>query len=110
MRGDLLIQFFLGIPIFGDRLDDQVAGLQLLQSLVVVRHIDIDILTPGDERAWIRSSKPVNRLPNSRIRLPGCRGTPEQHDRNTRIRQMRCDAQPHHAGTQDRRFADEEVF
>ena len=108
MRRDFFVQRLLPVHALGNRLDDDVALLEQLQVLVVVR--GLDAVRPGchGQRAGFELLQAVDGLAHVVVRIAFLRRQFEEDRLDAGVDQMGRDLRAHDAGTQHGDFADDE--
>ncbi len=109
-RRDLLVQVELPVHALGDRLDDQVAVLQLLEVLFVVGLLDQRGVFGHAERRGLELLQALDRLGDDAVLRPFLGRQVEQHHRHLDVDQMGGDLRAHHAGAEHGDLADVNRF
>ena len=104
-RGDALVQVELPVHPLGDRLDDRVAVLQLVEVLLVVGLADQCRILRYPERRRLQLLQALDRLRDNAVLRPFLGRQVEQHDRHLDVDEVGGDLRPHHAGAQHRDLA-----
>ena len=95
-RRDLAIEVVLPLQLLGNRLDDQVATLQLLQMLLVVGSIDIGNAILGCQRRGLQFLEAVDGLFTMPFGPPSFGRKVEEHHRHFGIGKVRGNLRAHH--------------
>ena len=105
MRRHFLVQVLLPVHALGNRLDDDVAFLEQMQVLFVIRRLDEFGFRCHRQRTGFQLFQAVDRLADVAVRVTLLCGQLEQNGLDVGIDQVRRDLRSHHAGTENRDFA-----
>jgi hypothetical protein len=107
--GDLAIEIVLPLHLFGNRFDDQVAILELIEVLRIVGGVDVADAILGGQWRRLKLPEGVDGFVDDPvgITLPGRQV--EKHHRHFGIREVRGDLRAHHARSEYGGLAYDEV-